>query len=101
MLSSFELDRVSSSDLLMILVLLMIAGVLLGLMADLIMGRNGWGLLGNGLLIDAGMAGGVYALATHLWGLRVTDPLIMLAVVFAGATLALILGGFLKSMMSR
>lgn len=101
MLHNFELDRISSSDLTMILVVLMIAGVLLGLVTDLIMGRRGWGLVGNGLLIDAGMAGGLYALTTHMWGLRVSDPVVMLAVVFGGATLALLVGGFLKSLMLR
>ncbi|MBV9246189.1 MAG: hypothetical protein JO366_15405, partial [Methylobacteriaceae bacterium] len=68
---------------------------------DLILGQRGFGILANGLLIDVGMAGAIFAADHRIGGLVVTGPVPLAALTCGGATLMLLLFSALKNLAFR
>jgi hypothetical protein len=100
MLQSLGLEGVSTGDLVIVAIAAAMGGTLLGIVSDAIMGRRGFGVLGNGLLIDLGMAGAAVVLH-RLPGWHITGTIPIAAFMLGGATLALVLFGTLKNVLLR
>jgi hypothetical protein len=100
MLESLGLGNASSDDLIVIAVAAALGGTLLGIVSDAVMGRRGFGIVGNGLLIDLGMAGAAVVLH-RLPNWHITGIVPVAAFMFAGATAALLVFGTLKNFLFR
>lgn len=96
MLETLHLQNLSTDMLLLTIVAAGAIGILVGYIVDSVMGRRGFGPIGNGILITFGALVGVYVRNAYFSLMQPSD--IAITGLFAGsfATLLLMLLGLAK-----
>lgn len=95
------LIKLNQSDLAILFSLVLFSCVLMGWVSDTILGRIGFGVIVNTLLLLIWMAAGIAIYTTYIQQIRLEKPLITALTAFGSAMTGLFLCAVLKRLLIR